>query len=331
MTPRESSAVKIAYLIFAHTDPPALAELVDALISHDPNAHIFIHVDGSVAIEPFRAACMGSDRTMFASGRIRVSWCGYSFLRAQVELLRMALNQKPQHIERFVFLSGLDFPIVNPHAISQRLADRENRLREFVGGANITRSSLDSARWRINRYHLFRDAQIPRWIKRIVMKLARDLAWALGISKPVQATLAGRRVDVYTGSDWIAVTRGFGEHILEVFDNDKPFTSYFRFSFCPTEMFYHTILNNSTFLSPGDAADLPWHCAPVDDLPSLTPLHFIDYTESIRVLDASDLPRLIASEKPFARKLATGRSDALRSLIRLRWSTTHSDRVPPLS
>lgn len=311
--------MKIAYLVFAHTDPRALGELVRALVTHDPGAFLFIHVDRSVSIEPFHAACMSSDRIRFASQRIRVSWCAFSFLKAQVELLRMAVNHQPELMERFIFLSGLDFPIADPYNINQEFSKTENQAREFVGGSNITRSSLSSARWRISRYHLFRDAHIPRWPKRMAMKLARDLSWALGIRRPVQATLGGRRVDVFTGSDWIGISRDFARRILQTFDHDSEFTNYFRYSFCPSEMFYHTILNNTEFRPQGMDADVEWHNAPVSDLPRLTPLHFIDYTEAITVFDESDFDRLIESGKPLTRKLATGRSDALRSLIRHRW------------
>jgi len=159
---------------------------------------------------------MSSDRIRFASQRIRVSWCAFSFLKAQAELLRMAVNHQPELMERFIFLSGLDFPIADPYSINQELSKRENQTREFVGGSNITKSSLSSARWRINRYHLFRDAHIPHWPKRMAMKLARDLSWALGIRRPVQATLGGRRVDVFTGSDWIGITRDFARRILQL-------------------------------------------------------------------------------------------------------------------
>ena len=50
-------------------------------------------------------------------------------------------------------------------------------------------------------------------------------------------------------------------------------------------------------------------------LTALTPLTFIDYSTNIKILDEFDFDRITKSGKMFCRKVITGESDLLMTLI----------------
>ena len=61
------------------------------------------------------------------------------------------------------------------------------------------------------------------------------------------------------------------------------------------------------------------HCilseGPYQSLATLTPLHFIEYDPVIKIMDETDLDRLLASGKMFCRKVVSGRSDKLVDML----------------
>lgn len=81
---------------------------------------------------------------------------------------------------------------------------------------------------------------------------------------------------------------------------------YFRTSFVPSELCIQTIVFNSPFASKGLLLEGEY-----PGLTRLTPLHYIDYGASIRVMTLEDLPVLRQSGKMFCRKVVSGESDTL--------------------
>lgn len=314
--------MKIAYLITAHCDSKALAKLVDSLMNYDSEAVAIVHVDQKANIEPFAFACNKYSRCSFLKRRNRVSWGGFSILKVQIELLREAITSANSEIRRFVFLSGLDFPIASPARINAFFTEHPDT--EFVGGANISSCRIDSAVWRVNRFHAFRDSHLPKQVKRVVTKLVRDGLSAVGIRKSTRPLLSGKRVDVFFGGEQFAITRRFAERALNDYDRDTVFREYFRTTFSPAEMFWQTILYNSEF-KPGR---FDWNDAHVSDLSKLTPLHFLSYQNQIKVMELKDLDELLNSGRLFFRKAVSGISDDLISSLENSWQTKESKNEP---
>ena len=305
--------MKIAYLIVAHCDPKALGKLVDILMKHDREALVMVHVDRKVDIDPFLSLCNKHPRCRFLERRVRVSWGAFSILKVQVELLRESITNASSEIERFVFLSGLDFPIYSPARINAFFTEHPDT--EFVAGANISSCGIDSALWRVNRFHAFRDSLLPKQVKRVVTKLIRDGLSAIGIRKSTRPLLSGEHVDVFFGGEQFAITRRFAERALSDYDRDTVFREYFRTTFSPAEMFWQTILYNSKF-RPGR---FDWNDAHVSDLSKLTPLHFLRYHEQIEVMELKDLDELMNSGRLFFRKAVSGISDDLITSLENSW------------
>ena len=109
--------MKIAYLILAHGSPKHLARLVAALSSN--SATFFIHVDRKSDILPF--AAIQGQAIRFSDTRIPVYWGDFSQVEATLTLLRAALDCNAK-FERFVLLSGADYPVsnINVHRVILR-------------------------------------------------------------------------------------------------------------------------------------------------------------------------------------------------------------------
>ena len=80
--------------------------------------------------------------------------------------------------------------------------------------------------------------------------------------------------------------------------------------FVPSELCIQTIVFNSPFASKGLLLEGEY-----PGLTRLTPLHYIDYGASIRVMTLEDLPVLRQSGKMFCRKIVSGTSDRLMEAI----------------
>jgi len=122
--PRESP-VQLVFLVLAHENPIQLARLLRAI--EGTCARIFVHIDGSRSIAPFRQATTGIKHVEFLDGadRIPVFWAGFSMVQATLNLMRRAREQVPGRA-RFCLLSGMDYPIKDSKTIQSTLAsDKE--------------------------------------------------------------------------------------------------------------------------------------------------------------------------------------------------------------
>ena len=95
-------------------------------------------------------------------------------------------------------------------------------------------------------------------------------------------------------------------YVYEKLCTEEKLVKYFRTSFVPSELCIQTIVFNSPFASKGLLLEGEY-----PGLTRLTPLHYIDYGASIRVMTLEDLPVLQQSGKMFCRKVVSGESDTL--------------------
>ena len=93
---------------------------------------------------------------------------------------------------------------------------------------------------------------------------------------------------------------------MKQWDNNGALKKYFSSSFCPAETFVQTVAFNSEYKDK---------CMLVEGkyttLAALTPMTFIDYNPTIKLLDETDYDRIVESGKMFCRKIVSGTSDKL--------------------
>jgi len=117
--------MKIAYLILAHNTPRHLSRLVAALSSE--SSGFFIHLDRKSNEEDFRN--IEGPGVHLAEERVAVYWGDFSQVEATLLILRAALAD-PRDFDRFVLLSGSDYPLRSASFIEQFFA--RNADKEFI-------------------------------------------------------------------------------------------------------------------------------------------------------------------------------------------------------
>lgn len=289
---------RIAYIISAYQDEPHLARLVDAL---NEDADFYVHIDQKADSRPFKELL--GDKVTFVPSHW-VSWGGWEQVEYQKELLAAVLHSSIPYT-RVVCLSGQDYPLWSNEEI-HRYFD-EHKETEFIMGMNLTRSANAQQLSRVIYYHFFRDLKWKSlWWKNKFIVASRILMKLLPFKKQPTTKIGYKEADIYFGSDYWGITLPCARYVYEKLCSEKELERYFKTSFVPSELCIQTLVFNSPF---GKHA-LPYEGQYVG-LYALTPLHYIVYGKSIKVMSLEDWPVLKQSGKMFCRKVVSGASDPL--------------------
>lgn len=289
---------RIAYIISAYQDAPHLARLVDAL---NEDADFYVHIDQKADSRPFKELL--GDKATFVPSHW-VSWGGWEQVEYQKELLAAVLHSGIPYT-RVVCLSGQDYPLWSNEEI-HRYFD-EHKETEFIMGMNLTRSANAQQLSRVIHYHFFRDLKWKSlWWKNKFIVASRILMKLLPFKKQPTTKIGYKEADIYFGSDYWGITLPCARYVYEKLCSEKELERYFKTSFVPSELCIQTLIFNSPF---GKHA-LPYKGQYVG-LYALTPLHYIVYGKSIKIMSLEDWPVLKQSGKMFCRKVVSGASDPL--------------------
>jgi hypothetical protein len=259
--------MKIGYIITAHTLPEHLVRLVRRLASD--NARFFVHVDRRAPDSVYAAVEreLGGRPDVRLIQRHSVHWCAFSPVRAALEGVD-ALLASPERLDYGVLITGQDYPLRPPAAI-------ESALAEASGRSFITyRPSEGRFLKRLTRWHwhgtlLGRRTRVPNRFVRLTKR------------RTLPAGLAP-----FNGSAHWCLSRDCLEHVATL---DPDIVRFFRWSACPDESFFQTILMSS----------------PLKDTLVNDDLRYMDWSEggpSPRILTTWDLERMLRSRALFARK-----------------------------
>lgn len=262
----------VAYVISAYKLPEQLCRLVRRLAA--PGASFAIHVDRKTPPQVHRRMLDGlaGIAGVRLLPRHRCEWGGFGHVRASLagiaDLLRRDVS-----FDYLILLTGQDYPLRPPAGIARFLAE--------AGGSSFMSSwPLPHAPWsgrggldRIERWHLVGPHR-------------------LHLSLPLPRRVPDGLV-VRGGSPYWCLARPLVEHVHQVTESRPDVQRFFEHSYIPDEMFFQTVLAAS-----------PYADSIADDN-----LRYIDWTATPgpRILTRDDLPRLLASEKLFARKFDTSR------------------------
>ena len=299
--------MNLAYIISAYTDPPQLQRLVKAL---HPDAHFFIHIDRKSDIQPFQALLQG-ENIHFLSERADVRWGTIRQVDFQMALLKAAIDH-PVTFDHIFMLTGQDYPIWSNARITHWLAEQGER--EQLCGACVNREG-PTYREQRKLYQSFRPLfDLPHLSARNNLRLAvlyRKMRHVIGQKKPLWLTVDGQRWDLYKGSDYWCISEQLAKYIYNMYNTHPEIRRYFADSFAPSE----TLIQTIAFNSPQWAERCMLRKGEYPGLVALTPLHFIIYSGAIRIMQDFDYSMLIDSGKMFVRKLQSGRSDSLITLL----------------
>ncbi|HEY2786255.1 MAG TPA: beta-1,6-N-acetylglucosaminyltransferase [Fimbriiglobus sp.] len=286
--------MRIAYAVLVHRNPEQFGRLIDALCYRAKNVEIFVHVDRKSLQEPFCNAVAVASRPLvhFVDRRIKVNWGGYSVVRATLALLR-EITMKQSRFDYVILLSGQGYPIKSYEFI-------DNFITRNAGREHIQYSRIPDPEWDINdryeRYHYFDICG---------NKLGWHLSRIVGRLLPVKRRIPYGIIP-HAGSQWWGLTIKCVEYILEYVARYSLYDRFFRYTFVPDEMYFHSIIANSPFSEfvTGE---------------SLTHVEWDSEKSRPKIIRLEDLNRLLDSKKLFARKFDIAEDcqvlDALKSAI----------------
>lgn len=222
--------MKQVFLIQAHKDLGQLNALVEQL--RDDDFLVYVNLDRKCDIDP-----AGVDpRARLVQQRIDVHWGGFSQVQAALNSLAQIVAEVPE-FDKVLFLSAQDFPLLSNAALKDQLA----RLRdhELLDTVAIGR---EAGQWAADfRYQYFYREGGGR-AERLMASLVNKAMRATGLKRRMPG---GMRP--YGGSSWWALSRACVRALLERVRREPGMVRFFRSVACPDELFFQTLVMNSSF------------------------------------------------------------------------------------
>lgn len=295
--------MKFAFLILAHEDPAQLRRLVHAL--DDPHFDVFVHVSASAELEAygFETYRLRHSRLTVLENRIRTYWGDMSLVDVMLALYRRAFETGSY--DRYITLSGLDYPLKSNREILQVLSDTG---REFISARPLGKD-LD-----------FKIRGIYLWKYHLLARISRHLVCNYRVrmhpSKLKIRKTDTKRSAVYFSSQWHALTGNFVGYMLKTLEENPKITRFFRYAYAPDELLIPTILFNSPFADRAISGAFPENQDFEELFVALPAIHCLRReNRNVVIFREADYDALMASGKLFCRKVRTGISDSLMDKI----------------
>ena len=269
--------MKIAYMIQAHKNFEQIKFLVESLL-YKQNG-IFIHIDkkNDKLYRKLKDYYINNDNVNIIDNRVSVNWSGFSQIKATINLMK-AIEKEDEIYDYISFISGQDYPIKSSEYIDEYL--EKNKGKNFIEYDNIGRYE-----WRIKRYSIF--TEFPNNRKIYIRVLDKVLRICQNIL-PKRKNL--KNMDLYIGSQWFTIDYECMKYILKFIKlNDGRYIKDFKYTACPDEHFFQTIVMNSKY-----------KVSVINNN-----LRYIDWSEgnnSPKTLSIKDINQILKSDKLIARK-----------------------------
>jgi len=131
----------------AHNTPQHTGRLIAKLRS--PNSRFFVHIDRKADLSPFNY--LRSHDTLFIAERESVYWADVSQIDAALKLVAAALESEPR-MERFVLLSGADYPVRSRAEVEDYLLD--NLTTEYMNLRRMPAPEVGKPISRLRNYRI---------------------------------------------------------------------------------------------------------------------------------------------------------------------------------
>lgn len=293
--------MKFAFLILAHEDPAQLRRLIHSL--DDPHFDIYVHVAAKAPMDAYHFSDyrLRHSRLTVLDEQIRTYWGDISLVDVMLALYRRA--QENGTYDRYITLSGLDYPLKSNREILNALTDTD---REFISARPLL-GDLD-----------FKIRGIYLWKHHLLARIARHLVCNYHVvMHPSRLKLRKgdkQKSEVYFSSQWHALSGESVAYLLKTLEENPRIRRFFRYAYAPDELLIPTILCNSPFadrmIPLNDCGDFEALFA------ALPALHYLRRErQNVMVFREEDYQELICSGKLFCRKVRTGISDGLLDKI----------------
>lgn len=287
--------MKCAFLILAHTDPKQLRRLVHTL--DHPGFDFFIHLDKKSDLRDygFDSYSLHHSTLTVLQKRYRIRWGDISIVKATLALYRSAMAT--DNYDRFVTLSGQDYPILPNDVLAEKLS---TPCVEWIMGNILEPKEYH----KVERFYFWK---LGRYKKGFTLLFS-----ALGIRKNRYITVGQEKWDIYFAPQWHALSSECVAYILNTLEAHPYILKYFKYAYAPDELLIPTILlNSSEFRARALASAFPEGA----HYNQKTALHYINYEPYVEILRENRYSDIMSSQKLFCRKVKTGESDQLMDMI----------------
>ena len=283
-----------AFLIQCHPSPQLVELLIKRLRAR--NHYFFIHVDGKTKnYEDFLK--LKSDKVFFSRKRFKVNWGAEEQIYLTLELLNLA-SQSCIDFEYYHLISGQDLPIVSNLAFDD--------FFEIAAKHNLSFMELDEKTKIEDRFMLFHCNKFCNVRKSTLGHFWEEkvVNWQRKLSRYIHFRTRFL-LQPFKGNNWWSLNHKVIAYIIHYCKQHPEYIRRFRFTSCCDEVFFHTIVFNST-LRPTIVLD---------------DLRYVDWTASYkgeslpRILKEIDYPKIIKSKKLFMRKIDLSLSSSLINKI----------------
>lgn len=226
-----------AILITAYKNYHHLIDIVDFF---DDKFNIYIHIDkkSSISKEDIKELSL-KNRVKYISQQYKINWGGINHLKAILELASKATEDTNN--KYFHLITGHDYPIVPLDRFSDFFNTNQNN--DFMEYFTLPHPAWpENGMDRLSRYNIYdlidgRTGLNERLIKGF-SKLQKKIGFKRSFSKDFPA--------LYGGSTYWSLKRESLEYIFKYMADYPMFLKRFKYSFCSEEIFFQTILLNSS-------------------------------------------------------------------------------------
>jgi len=272
----------LGFILLTHGGPRQSLRLMDRLNAMFNFPPIVWHHDFSKCALP---ETKFPPNVSFVRPHVKTNWTEFSVVQAELRAMAQ-MYERPDAPERFVLLSGADYPIKPARQI---IADLQ--AGDFDGHLDFRRISEEDQSTphltTLYRRHIcfnFPPAPLFRWMNRRWPMFTRPYRGPFKRLLPFS-----RELECYAGSQWFVGSRRVAEYILEFHRTKPKLARFYRWTMFPDESYFHTIVMNAE--SRLKINNNNWR--------------YLDWSECEihpKTLKMEDLPKLLASPHHFARK-----------------------------
>jgi len=271
----------LGFILMTHSNSQQSLRLVNRLNAMFNFPPIMWHHDFSKSALP---EAKFSSNVNFVRNPVRAQRAEFTLVEAELRSMEQ-MYSRPDAPDRFVLLSGQDYPI---KPAGQILADLQ--AGNFDAHMEFTRvredlKDAEPMRMLYKRHLCFNFPPPPlfRWL---------DRSWpmfALRYRGPFRGLLPfSRELGCCVGSQWFVANRRVVEYVLEFHRTKRKLARYYQRTMFPDEAYVQTIVGNAPQLKINNKS---WR--------------YVDWsggTSHPKILGVADLPKMQASPAHFARK-----------------------------
>lgn len=252
---------KIAFCILCHKFTPVLESFIKWMSEEND---FYIHVDAKTDITPFEPLSK-LDNVFFVPDRILVYWGTFSLVEATLKLFDMTNGKTYSHI---CLVSGDTLPLRSNREIKDYFSSQPET--EFTIYQPVKPQHYDRIKY------IYPDEDPKGKISELKL-LWRRIQTRFKLYR--KNRLASQIPPLAFGAEWIAFTPAFRDYLFDYLKDHPSYSSAFKRSRFCDEIFFHTIMHNSSFEPRNDVRHImydDWETGP----------------QAPRILDETDFGRL---------------------------------------